>query len=146
MSRARRCPVWRSRPRHAIRLVAVLASFCGVGCTHVLYEGPRRPASKVALLRTVKISIEGVDSRSVSGTVFELLPGNHWFDYELDEAVRAGTTYLPWVPQSACIKLQAGHSYTLKADVDGKEWGLVLMDDTLGLEDESYCSWEAKGD
>jgi len=111
------------------------------GCTQVMYNGSRRPASEVAFVKTWQIEVDGVDGRDESGSEFEFLPGNHTIQYHLNahEFHVVYTTHLRSGTISSCVKLKAGHRYVLHAVVKGQGWDPVLLDQTINRSVLATC-------
>jgi hypothetical protein len=120
--------------------LTVATSLLGA-CTTALYKGPKRPSAEVAVLGAQETVIERVDSvqlgDSTSGSYarYEVLPGPHelsislnratpGFDYQNAERMR---------PVVVRVALQAGHSYTAHALVNGEQWEAQVVDDETHL-------------
>jgi hypothetical protein len=130
-------------------MVALATS--GVGCATVLYDGPQRPRSAVAVITVQSTTIERVDDRRLSGrgsgARFEVLPGDHVLEIGFERV-------MPGVDNSAagrsppvavvCVELQPGHTYrTERLLVDSRRTAQIIDIDT-GQPIDPSCEEEAE--
>lgn len=131
-------------------VVAFVASLVS-GCTTVLYKGPSRPASEIAVIISRETLVHKVDNVMVkemaSGTNarFELLPGEHEVAISY---VRTIPGFFSTTVQSSrniiivCLDLEAGHTYETRGVVSGDRWLPRVMDLTTRSEVDPYCEDE----
>jgi hypothetical protein len=130
--------------------MAVVASLASA-CTTVLYQGPERPASEIAVLVSKDTMIDKVDSLLVrdnsSGNRarFEVLPGDHEVGISLMRTIPGFLTTK--VQHSGyivlCLALEGGHTYRTQAVIDGQRWAPVVIDETAARAIDGSCDKEA---
>jgi hypothetical protein len=132
----------------SLTLVVSLAS----ACTTVLYKGPTRPASEIAVLVSKDTMIDTVDSLMVrdntSGTTarFELLPGDHEVGISLMHTIPGFLTTK--VQHSGyivlCLALEGGHTYRAQAVMSEQRWAPIVIDETADRSIDGSCEKKSK--
>jgi hypothetical protein len=127
--------------------MVVVAGWWGAGCTTVLYKGPARPASQIAVLLSTDTMIAKVDGLMVldhaSGNAarFEVLPGEHKMGISLHRVIPGFLTST--IQQSGyiivCVELEAGHTYRTRPVIHGRRWLPRVIDETTKEELDPSC-------
>jgi hypothetical protein len=110
----------------------------GEGCTTLLYKGPTRPSSEVAVVRSTQTIVDRVDDvmvrdyASATFTVLELLPGPHRLGISLNRVTPG--FFVTNVARSdymmVCLELEAGHTYRTEPLVLGYRFVPRVVDVT----------------
>ena len=83
-----------------------------IGCTTVvrMYPGPERPMEEIATLEITNVVVRALDTMPVSGTMLEILPGEHYLrmNHNKDGYPDMMATYI--------FTAKPGHRYSLGAD------------------------------
>jgi len=116
-------------------------------CTTVLYKGPQRPASEIAVLVSKDTMIDKVDSLIVRDNAsgnsarFEVLPGDHEVGISLMRKIPGFLTTK--VQHSGyivlCLTLEGGHTYRSHAVIDGQHWTPIVVDETARRPIDGSC-------
>jgi len=117
----------------AMRVLTVVAAFGFLGgCTTLLYKGPTRSASEVAVITSIDTIVDKVDNvmvRDSMGTFahLEVLPGPHRLGISLNQVefggvMRSGGYII------ICAELEAGHTYQTRPMIRGDRFAPVLVD------------------
>jgi len=116
----------------ALAIAPLLAS----ACTTVLYKGPSRPASQIAVVTSHDTMVDKVDSLMVrehgmgNHSRFEVLPGEHELGISLNR-VRPGL-FSTHVQHSGyvvvCVDLKPGRVYETRPIIDGDHWEPQVID------------------
>lgn len=138
-----RTPSDRFRPTslHSMFILALLGG-CSDSATQIykLYPGPQRSAQELAIVRLVEVQGARFDGLAASrgdwGEV-HLLPGEHQVEWgeEFGVSVMIEPSGFASGSSSEKVDLEAGHSYTLKADRTtghGYRMYFWIEDDTTG--------------
>jgi len=120
----------------AIAAIAIVAQ----GCTTLLYKGPTRPSSEVAVVTSTQTIVDEVDDVRVrdhasgSSARLELLPGPHRLGitvYRVTSGLFVTSARSDTIV--ACVELAAGHTYQTRPAVSGYRIGAQVVDLTNGL-------------
>ena len=122
---------------NAGRVAVILAMvISGEGCTTLLYKGPTRTASEIAVVTSKDTIVDEVDDVMVrdhaSGTYarLELLPGSHRIGISLNRVTMG--FFATRVARSddivLCANLEAGHTYQTEALTEGSRFFPVVVD------------------
>jgi hypothetical protein len=140
--------------RHGARLALTVAAFASSGsaCTTVLYKGPSRPSSEIAVLTSNDTLIAQVDGLRVSDRAsgnyarFEVLPGLHEVGIGLNHVIPGvfTTTIQRSGYITVCVELEAGHSYRTRAVINGRRWVPQVVDETTHELIDPYCEDDEK--
>lgn len=119
--------------RILISAVALLAS----ACTTAMYNGPRRPASELALLASddsVISAIDGVQTPYSGGNYgkYQVLPGEHSIGVTLNRVVFGVGTYYADTPYTLCVRTEAGKEYRVKIEMAGYMWRPYMVEEKSG--------------
>jgi hypothetical protein len=124
------------KPRAAFLTVA-LALGCAMMPPAVMYPGPRRPASEVAVLENAETALEMLDglelrhAHSQDGVRYEVLPGRHALGVSLYVvAVDPGGGDIERSANVAilCFDAEPGHSYFVGHVGRGPGWRPSITD------------------
>ena len=134
----------------SLTIIAV-ASLAGA-CTTVLYKGPQRPASEIAVIVSKDTMIDKVDSLIVRDNAsgnsarFEVLPGDHEIGVSL---LRTIPGFLTTKIQHSgyivlCLTLEGGHTYRTHAVMLGQRWAPIVIDETARRAIDGSCDKESE--
>jgi hypothetical protein len=116
-------------------------------CTHVMYDGPRRPQAEVAIIASREVLIHTVDGRPVGGDSdgtprkLEVLPGNYVLGVSLS-AVRSHFLYNTLHRSGVvkiCVPARAGRTYVVRANLGERRWTPELLDSATRLPVKTPC-------
>ena len=126
--------------------IVALASLASA-CTTVLYKGPARPASEIAVLVSKDAMIDTVDSLIVRDNTsgnsarFEVLPGDHEVGISLMRRIPGFLTTK--VQHSGyivlCLTLEGGHTYRSHAVIAEQHWTPIVIDETARRPIDGSC-------
>ena len=135
------------RSRLGLGGIVVVAGCLGMACTTVLYKGPARPASQIAVLLskdTMIVKVDNVmviDHASGNAARFEVLPGEHEVGISLNRTIPGFLTST--LQQSGyvivCVELEAGHTYRARPVIHGRRWSPQVVDETTHEELDPSC-------
>lgn len=112
----------------------------GSGCTTVMYGGPRRAKSEVALVKSGPgTTVIGLDRRRVDGGAsanYEILPGDHLVavvGQQVENKVFYNVVHRS-APNSLCFKARPGRKYVIERHRSGDDlWETFLTDEDSGV-------------
>jgi hypothetical protein len=110
-----------------------------IGCTTVLYKGPRRPRREVATIRTSDTTITAIDGKRVDpmlrGQKFEVLPGPHSISLKVDASRRgfmSTTVIVSRGSLTVCFVAKPGIEYLTRPSTDDDEtWTPMIVDTSI---------------
>jgi hypothetical protein len=108
-----------------------------LGCTTVLYDGPRRPKSEAVIVETNRTGILVLDGKRVSDAPegrddqVEILPGQHALGVGLFRAERRnfGKVMYFTQPVTVCLDAQPGHHYLIFPGKVPNGWMPLIRDE-----------------
>ena len=117
---------------------AAIASLVASACTTVLYKGPSRPSSQIAVLTSQDTYVDRVDHLMVrehgmgNYSRFEILPGEHALGISLNQVPGLfGTKIIrSYDYLVVCVELEAGHVYRTRPRITGDRWQPEVVDVT----------------